>query len=360
MWDSFQLPGQNLNASISHPVLRAWHTAGAGQSPDGTCQFGLDSLIFPLFVTEVPGAREPISSLPGQFRLGPGEIEAYLAPLVELGLRSVLLFGVITDASTLPKDDTGSAADLAAGPVRTAIRIIRERFPSLLIACDLCLCGYTGHGHCGLPSPADAADCHAPGASGLDHRLSIQRLGDIALAFALEGAHVIAPSDMQDGRIAAIKHALAHRNLQNRVSVMSYSAKFASCFYGPFRAAANSAPGSGDRSCYQLPAGARGLASRAISRDVAEGADFIMVKPGMPYLDIVRDAANEYPNVPVAIYQVSGEYAMLYHAAQHGALQLRAAVQESLEGAVRAGSRILITYYTPHLLHWWAGREYEY
>ncbi|KCV69908.1 porphobilinogen synthase, variant 2 [Fonticula alba] len=185
-----------------------------------------------------------------------------------------------------------------------------------------------------------------------------------ALLFALlathTGAHVIAPSDMQDGRIAAIKHALAHRNLQNRVSVMSYSAKFASCFYGPFRAAANSAPGSGDRSCYQLPAGARGLASRAISRDVAEGADFIMVKPGMPYLDIVRDAANEYPNVPVAIYQVSGEYAMLYHAAQHGALQLRAAVQESLEGAVRAGSRILITYYTPHLLHWWAGREYEY
>jgi porphobilinogen synthase len=190
------------------------------------------------------------------------------------------------------------------------------------------------------------------GSDGLDNQLSIDRIAQVSLEFVKAGCQLIAPSDMQDGRILAIKTILLKSGLGSKVCVMSYSAKFASSFYGPFRDAAGSAPAKGDRKCYQLPPNARGLAQRALKRDVEEGADILMVKPGYPYLDIVRDAKNMYPDYPIAIYQVSGEYAMLWHASKNNVFDLKEAVMESLESGMRAGASILITYYVPQLLDW--------
>jgi porphobilinogen synthase len=200
---------------------------------------------------------------------------------------------------------------------------------------------YTSHGHCGILKPDHC----------VDNQASIDRLGQIAAAYADAGAHVIAPSDMMDGRIGAIKAALTARGHGSKVAVMSYAAKFASCFYGPFRDAAHSGMSFGDRSLYQLPPGSRSLALRAVQRDLAEGADFVMVKPGGPYLDICRDVA-EISTVPVAVYQVSGEFAMLHHAAAAGAFDLRRAVMECLTGFRRAGVSIIITYFAPTVLKW--------
>lgn len=187
----------------------------------------------------------------------------------------------------------------------------------------------------------------------IDNAASVARLATIAVAFAKAGADVIAPSDMMDGRIGAIKAGLAAagQGLATRVSVMSYAAKFASCMYGPFRDAAHSGMAFGDRSLYQLPPGSRGLALRAVDRDVAEGADFVMVKPGLPYLDIIRDVASQV-HVPVAVYQVSGEFAMLHAGAAAGALDLRRAVLETFVSFKRAGATIIITYFAPQALEW--------
>jgi porphobilinogen synthase len=252
------------------------------------------------------------------------------------------------------KDGRGSLADdPATSPVVRAIPIIRKRFPSLYIACDLCLCAYTEHGHCGVMNKIEDGTAGGCGGWAIDNQASIDRLGQIALAYAKAGAHMIAPSDMMDGRIGAIKAALASDKsaLESRVAVMSYAAKFASCFYGPFRDAAKSGMSFGDRSLYQLPAGGKGLAKRAVERDLAEGADFVMVKPGMPYLDIVRETADISP-VPVAVYQVSGEWAMLHHAAAAGALDLKKAVMESLLAFKRAGAVLVLSYFTPQVLKW--------
>jgi porphobilinogen synthase len=235
-----------------------------------------------------------------------------------------LLFGV--PSSNIVKDNRGSEADNLNGPVIQAIQLFRKEFPSVLVACDVCLCAYTDHGHCGLLTP-----------TGLDNQASIERLAEISLTFAKAGCQLIAPSDMMDGRIRAIKDILLSNGYGSRVAVMSYSAKFASAFYGPFRDAACSSPSFGDRKCYQLPPGSRGLARRALVRDAQEGADFLMVKPGYPYLDIVRDAKELFPDIPIAIYQVSGEYAMLWHAAQNGVVDLKQGVLESLESGLRAG-----------------------
>lgn len=220
---------------------------------------------------------------------------------------------------------------------------MRSAFPNLILACDICLCPYTDHGHCGILQ-SDGT---------IDNAASIRRLAVIALHYAQSGAHIVAPSDVMDGRVGAIKQALITAGLQGHCAILSYSAKFASAFYGPFREAALSAPAFGDRRCYQLPPGARGLARRAIRRDVEEGADMIMVKPGYPYLDVVRDAAEAWPEYPLAVYQVSGEYSMLYHAAQsHKLFDLKSAVMESVEAYVRAGCSIILTYWTPQLLKW--------
>jgi len=236
----------------------------------------------------------------------------------------------------------GTPADDPQGPVILAIRKLRELFPSLYIAADVCLCEYTDHGHCGL--------LHKDGT--IDNAPSVDRIAQVALSYAEAGAHCVAPSDMMDGRIKAIKRALIDAGFGNKVTLMSYSAKFASSLYGPFRDAAGSAPSFGDRKCYQLPPGAKGLARRAIERDCAEGADIIMVKPALPYLDIISDAAQLAGDRPLACYQVSGEFAMIHAGAAAGVYDLQKMVIESLESMVRAGVTVILTYFTPDLLEW--------
>ncbi|XP_054356895.1 delta-aminolevulinic acid dehydratase isoform X2 [Pongo pygmaeus] len=324
-------PQSVLHSGYFHPLLRAWQTA--------TTTLNASNLIYPIFVTDVPDDIQPIASLPGVARYGVNRLEEMLRPLVEEGLRCVLIFGV---PSRVPKDERGSAADSEESPAIEAIHLLRKTFPNLLVACDVCLCPYTSHGHCGLLSENGAFQAEE----------SRQRLAEVALAYAKAGCQVVAPSDMMDGRVEAIKETLMAHGLGNRVSVMSYSAKFASCFYGPFRDAAKSSPAFGDRRCYQLPPGARGLALRAVDRDVREGADMLMVKPGMPYLDIVREVKDKHPDLPLAVYHVSGEFAMLWHGAQAGAFDLKAAVLEAMTAFRRAGADIIITYYTPQLLQW--------
>ena len=246
---------------------------------------------------------------------------------------------------SLPKSDDASNADSPQNPVVRAIPLLRKEFPHLLICCDVCLCAYTSHGHCGIFTTDPSSN-----ETFIDNQLSIQRLSQVALKYAQSGAHVVAPSDMMDGRVGAIKSILSKHNLSSRVSVMAYSAKFASTFYGPFRDAAKSAPSFGDRSTYQLPCTSSGLSLRALQRDVNEGADIIMIKPGMPYLDVIRSARDRFPDYPISVYQVSGEYAMIMHAANAGTFDLTKAVFESLYSFHRAGADVIITYFAPFLL----------
>uniref|UniRef100_A0AAY5F5Y2 Delta-aminolevulinic acid dehydratase n=1 Tax=Electrophorus electricus TaxID=8005 RepID=A0AAY5F5Y2_ELEEL len=303
-----------LHSGYFHPSLRYWQTCASDLRPD--------NLIYPIFVTDSPDAVEPIASLPGQARYGVNKLEGMLHPLVEKGLKCVLIFGV---PAKVAKDERGSGADTDETPAIQAVKKLRATFPNLLLACDVCLCPYTSHGHCGI--------LHEDGT--LDNTASCMRLAEVALAYA----HAVI--------IIAVISASS-----TQVSVMSYSAKFASCYYGPFRDAAQSTPAFGDRRCYQLPPGARGLALRACERDVKEGADMLMVKPGLPYLDVLREVKDKHPTHPLAVYNVSGEFAMLWHAAQAGAFDLRTAVLEAMTAFRRAGADIIITYYAPQLLTW--------
>uniref|UniRef100_A0A8C3SPQ6 Delta-aminolevulinic acid dehydratase n=1 Tax=Chelydra serpentina TaxID=8475 RepID=A0A8C3SPQ6_CHESE len=315
--------------------LRSW--ALAGQILSAKLQFQQDvgpSILHPQPCAEwlrlhAPGA---CVSVLGEGTLPRGEV--LWGALWPCGFTGEHLFPL--------QDERGSAADVENTPAIQAIKKIRSSFPELLIACDVCLCPYTSHGHCGILRKDGT----------IQNEASCQRLAEVSLAYAKAGCHIVAPSDMMDGRIAAMKEALISNNMGNKVSVMSYSAKFASCFYGPFRDAALSKPAFGDRRCYQLPPGARGLALRAVDRDVREGADMLMVKPGMPYLDLVRDVKAKHPTHPLAVYHVSGEFAMLWHGAQAGAFNLKTAVMEVVTGFRRAGADIIITYYVPQLLKW--------
>lgn len=238
-------------------------------------------------------------------------------------------------------------------PVLRLIPRLREKFPNLLIICDVCLCAFTSTGHCcmfeesictfSLPSHL-AKDCLQ-----IANERSRHYLAALSVEYARKGCHVIAPSDMMDGRVAAIRKRLDRHKLQN-VSIMSYSAKFASSFYGPFRQASKNAPEFGDRQAYQLPVGSRALALRAVRRDIEQGADFVMVKPADPYLDIVRDIRETHPDIPIAVYQVSGEYSMLRLAASANILNLKLAVNEKMTSYRRAGANIIISYFTPQIL----------
>ena len=297
-------------------------------------------LIYPLFITDGPDDMILVPSLPGQYQIGLKKLVGFLEPLVHKGLKSVILFGVPMRPGT--KDALGTAADDPEGPVIQAIRLIRRRFPQLFISTDVCLCEYTSHGHCGILRDDGS----------LNNNLSVDRISDVALAYAKAGAHCVAPSDMNDGRIRAIKLKLIEEGMAHRVVLMSYSAKFSGCLYGPFRDAAGSAPSFGDRKCYQLPPGGRGLARRAIHRDIGEGADIIMVKPASQYLDIISDAKEIGRDLPVAAYQVSGEFAMIHAGAKAGVFDLKAMAFESTEGILRAGATIVVSYFTPEFLDW--------
>lgn len=297
-------------------------------------------LMYPLFITDRPDDQIAVPSLPNQYQLGLHKVIPFLKPLVKKGLRSVILFGVPLAPGS--KDALGTTADDPSGPVIQAIRLLRAHFPSLYITTDVCLCEYTSHGHCGILREDGS----------LNNTLSVERLSDIAVAYAQAGAHCVAPSDMNDGRVRAIKLKLIEAGISHQVVLMSYAAKFSGCLYGPFRDAAGSSPSFGDRKCYQLPPSGRGLARRAIQRDINEGADIIMVKPAGAYLDIISDAKELGRDMPVAAYQVSGEYAMIHAGAKAGVFDLKAMVLESMQGILRAGGSIVTTYFVPELLDW--------
>ncbi|PGH13798.1 hypothetical protein AJ80_06186 [Polytolypa hystricis UAMH7299] len=320
-----------LHAGYSHPLNRTWQAER---------QLTKSMLIYPLFITDNPDEETLIPSLPNQYRRGVNRLVPFLSPLVRKGLRSVILFGVPLAPSA--KDALGTAADDPAGPVIQAIRLLRAQFPDLYIVCDVCLCEYTSHGHCGILREDGS----------LNNAMSVDRISDVALAYADAGAHCVAPSDMNDGRVRAIKLKLIESGIAHRVLLMSYSAKFSGCLYGPFRDAAGSCPSFGDRKCYQLPPGGRGLARRAIQRDIAEGADIIMVKPAGTYLDIISDAKELGKDMPVAAYQVSGEFAMIHAGAKAGVFDLKAMAIESMDGILRAGATIVVSYFVPDLLDW--------
>lgn len=297
-------------------------------------------LIYPLFITDDPEEESLIPSLPNQYRRGINKLPAFLDPLVRRGLKSVILFGVPLKENV--KDAFGTAADDPKGPVIAATRLIRKRFPGLYVIADVCMCEYTSHGHCGILREDGS----------LNNALSVDRISDIALAYAQAGVHCVAPSDMNDGRVRAIKLKLIEAGIAHQVLLMSYSAKFSGCLYGPFRDAAGSCPSFGDRRCYQLPTGGRGLARRAIHRDINEGADIIMVKPASQFLDIISDAKEIGKDMPVAAYQVSGEFAMIHAAAKAGVFDLKTMAFESTEGILRAGASIVVSYFTPDFLGW--------
>lgn len=297
-------------------------------------------LIYPLFVSDQDDEESIIPSLPDQHRRGINKLVPHLEPLIRKGLKSVILFGVPLAPGS--KDALGTSADDPKGPVMAAIRLLRQRFPQLFITVDVCLCEYTSHGHCGILRDDGS----------LNNQLSVDRISDVAVAYAQAGAHCVAPSDMNDGRIRAIKLKLIEEGIAHRVVLMSYAAKFSGCLYGPFRDAAGSVPSFGDRKCYQLPHGGRGLARRAMHRDIAEGADIIMVKPAGQYLDIISDAKEIGKDMPVAAYQVSGEFAMIHAAAKAGVFDLKAMAFESTEGILRAGATIVVSYFTPRFLDW--------
>jgi len=284
-------------------------------------------LVAPLFVHEVPAARQPIASLPGHARLSPEAAAEDAAALAGLGVGSVLLFGI-----PRAKSADGEGAWREDGPVPRAIRAIKQRVPELVVWADVCLCEYTDHGHCGVLMDGD-----------VDNDATLPLLARAAVTYARAGADVVAPSDMMDGRVAALRAGLDEAG-HARTAIVSYAVKYASAFYGPFREAAGSTPRHGDRLSYQMdPANAR-EAIREARADVAEGADAVIVKPAMTYLDVVR-AVRRVVDVPLAAYQVSGEYAMLHAAAERGWLDLERAMWETTLGARRAGADLVITYF---------------
>jgi len=279
--------------------------------------------------------EQPIPSLPGQSQLSVDKLTARVGAAMDKGLRSVVLFGLPEK-----KDPVGSGAYAADGIVQQAVARLKEAYPELLVVTDVCLCEYTSHGHCGLVD--------ATGEVQNDPTLDL--LAQTAVSHARAGADIIAPSDMMDGRVAAIRLALDDAGF-TQIPIMSYAVKYASAFYGPFREAAGSTPAFGDRRGYQMdPANVR-EALREASADLAEGADILMVKPAMPYLDVVRLVRDNF-DTPVAAYQVSGEYAMLQAAIGNGWLDPKRAVLEALTGIKRAGADCIITYFAEKVLDW--------
>ena len=283
--------------------------------------------VYPLFVCPGEGVRREIAAMPGNFQMSVDELVREAATVAGLGIPGIILFGLPGS-----KDPEGSGAYDDAGIVQRAIRAVNQEVQDLLVIADCCLCEYTSHGHCGHVADGD-----------VDNDRTLELLSKTALAQAKAGADMIAPSDMMDGRVAAIRTVLDENGLSN-VPILSYAAKYASVFYGPFREAAESAPQFGDRRSYQMDPANQREALREIALDIEEGADIIMVKPAMPYLDVVQLAKLEF-HLPVAAYQVSGEFSMIVAAARNGWLDLDRAMSESLTSIKRAGADLILTYF---------------
>lgn len=301
----------------------------------------VDELIYPVFVIEGENICEPVESMPGICQYSLDRLSEELDRVVEAGVPAVLLFGIPAH-----KDEVGSGAYDPQGIVPKAIRLIREQYPNLVVIADVCLCEYTSHGHCGLIQGEEILN---------DETLPL--LARASVVYAEAGADIIAPSDMMDKRVAAIRQALDEKGFVN-TPIMSYSAKFASAYYGPFRDAAHSAPGFGDRKTYQMdPANGR-EALREVEQDLREGADLIIAKPAMAYLDVLKEIATHY-NVPVVAYNVSGEYAMVKAAAEKGWIDEKRIVMEHMTGFKRAGAKMIITYHALDVARWLREEEQE-
>jgi len=307
--------------------LRRLRTSAAMRALVQETRLSPDMLMLPLFICEGEGVRREVPSMPGVFNLSVDEAVREVESAKAEGVRSVLLFG-------LPerKDAIGSAAYDPDAPVQSAIRAIKRELPDVLVATDVCLCEYTDHGHCGLVVDEEIVN-----------DASVEQIVRAAVSHAVAGADIVAPSDMMDGRVGAIRRALDERGFEH-AAIMAYSAKYCSAFYGPFRDAASSAPRFGDRKTHQMdPANVR-EALREVEQDIEEGADIVMVKPAVPYLDVLTRVKDTF-GYPTAAYHVSGEYAMLKAAGRNGWIDEPRAMLETLTGIRRAGADIIITYY---------------
>ncbi|MCB9560654.1 MAG: porphobilinogen synthase [Kofleriaceae bacterium] len=293
-------------------------------------RLSVDDLVYPMFVVPGSGVAKPIPSMPGQFNWSVDKAVDEAARAHDLGIPAVILFGIPER-----KDAVGSDAWNAGGVVQKAIRAIKKRCPELIVIADACFCEYTDHGHCGILHDGE-----------LDNDASLENLARLAVSYAKAGVDIVAPSGMLDGFVGACRESLDEEGFE-QIAIMAYSAKYASGYYGPFRDAAQSAPQSGDRRGYQMDPGNAAEAAREVAMDVAEGADIIMVKPALAYLDIVRMVSDD-TNMPIAAYAVSGEYAMIEAAAEKGWIDRERVVMETLLGIRRAGADMILTYHAPY------------
>ena len=292
------------------------------------------NFIYPVFVTEGEKIKNPVASMPGVFQYSVDRLDEILEQVKEAAIGGIMLFGIPQH-----KDPQGSQAYAADGVTRRAVRFIKEHYPAIYIVVDVCLCEYTSHGHCGMVCGNEILNDE-----------TLPYLVKMAVSLVGAGADMVAPSDMMDGRIAAIRKGLDEAGF-TQVPIMAYSAKFASAYYGPFREAAHSAPEFGDRRSYQMDCANGQEALREIGADIEEGADIVMVKPALAYLDVLREAALTF-DMPLAVYNVSGEYAMVKAAAANGWIDERRVVMENLTAMKRAGARVIITYHALEAVRW--------
>ena len=292
------------------------------------------NFIYPVFVTEGEKIKNPVASMPGVFQYSVDQLDEIMVQVKEAAIGGIMLFGIPQH-----KDPQGSQAYAADGVTRRAVRFIKEHYPAIYIVVDVCLCEYTSHGHCGMVCGNEILNDE-----------TLPYLVKMAVSLVEAGADMVAPSDMMDGRIAAIRKGLDEAGF-TQVPIMAYSAKFASAYYGPFREAAHSAPEFGDRRSYQMDCANGQEALREIGADIEEGADIVMVKPALAYLDVLREAALTF-DMPLAVYNVSGEYAMVKAAAANGWIDERRVVMENLTAMKRAGARVIITYHALDAVRW--------
>jgi porphobilinogen synthase len=287
-----------------------------------------------MFIAEGRGLKQEITSMPGIFRYSPDQLSREIEEVASLKIPAVLLFGIPED-----KDETGSSAYRPEGVIQQAIRAIKKSAPEMLVITDVCLCEYTSHGHCGIVVNGQ-----------VDNDQTLPLLAKMAISHVAAGADIVAPSDMMDGRVKAVREVLDEKGFQH-IPILSYAAKYASAYYGPFREAAGSVPQFGDRRAYQMDPPNVREALREVEQDIAEGADIIMVKPALAYLDVIRQVRDTF-NHPLAAYNVSGEYAMVKAAAQRGWLDEQSVVLETLTAIKRAGADIILTYHAKDAARW--------
>lgn len=293
-----------------------------------------DDLVYPVFIKEGINIKEPVNSMPGIYQYSLDRFEEELQRIIDAGIKAVLVFGIPAH-----KDEIGSEAYNDNGIAQNAIRAIKQKAPDIITIADVCLCEYTSHGHCGLICGTEVLNDE-----------TLEPLSKMAVSLAKAGADIIAPSDMMDGRIEYIRNALDINGFKNTI-IMAYSAKFASAYYSPFRDAAQSTPSFGDRKTYQMDSANGREAVRECENDIAEGADIIMVKPALAYLDVIKDVSSS-TNYPIAAYNVSGEYSMVKAAALNGWIDEKSVVMENITAIKRAGAKIIITYHALDIAHW--------